>query len=206
MKENLQWKCTEFRIRKYASENDFNNGKIMEEIVKEGNVITKHGIISLMKIWSGDAAAHLYDQANTYIGVGQNSGSIIVGSEDDWKLAAETPGTFDSALVAYSPLDASPDGIVITLPNKITYTATFGTTVGNFQWKEWAIFNGNPNIPGIGRTNPAGPLTYNNGVYTNEPFVDFDVVMLNHRGETMGTKASGSVWTISCDIQLTSSI
>jgi hypothetical protein len=53
----------------------------------------------------------------------------------------------------------------------VSWKSSFGTSEANFAWQEWAVFNA-----GSGGT------------------------MLNRKVESMGTKASGQVWTIEVDI------
>ncbi|MDA3624266.1 hypothetical protein OU415_02390 [Saccharopolyspora sp. WRP15-2] len=55
----------------------------------------------------------------------------------------------------------------------ITYRSTFGSSDANFAWNEWAIFNASA----AGR-------------------------MLNRKVESLGTKASGSTWTLTVTLSL----
>jgi hypothetical protein len=60
--------------------------------------------------------------------------------------------------------------------NVVTFTAAFGSGVANFAWEEWGIDNGTTD-----GTTVVAPL-------------------LNRRVEAMGTKASGSTWTVTATI------
>jgi hypothetical protein len=60
--------------------------------------------------------------------------------------------------------------------NVVTFTAAFGSGVANFTWEEWGIDNGTTD-----GTTVVAPL-------------------LNRRVEAMGTKASGSTWTVTATI------
>jgi hypothetical protein len=60
--------------------------------------------------------------------------------------------------------------------NVVTFVAVFGSAVANFTWEEWGIDNGTTD-----GTTVVAPL-------------------LNRRVEAMGTKASGSTWTVTATI------
>jgi hypothetical protein len=59
--------------------------------------------------------------------------------------------------------------------NAVTFRATFGPEEGNFSWREWSVANGNSDA----------------------------AVNLNRKVQDMGTKASGTTWTIEVQLQIT---
>ncbi len=68
----------------------------------------------------------------------------------------------------------------------ITVQCTFGTGVANFAWQEW------------GWVDVSGTLTAGftmSGVGTSP-------LLLNHRVQSLGTKASGSIWTLAATLTL----
>ena len=59
--------------------------------------------------------------------------------------------------------------------NAVKFRATFGSNEANFSWKEWTVANGNSDA----------------------------AVNLNRKVQDMGTKASGTTWTIEVQLQIT---
>jgi hypothetical protein len=59
--------------------------------------------------------------------------------------------------------------------NAVKFRATFGPNEANFSWKEWTVANGNSDA----------------------------AVNLNRKVQDMGTKASGTTWTIEVQLQIT---
>ncbi len=59
--------------------------------------------------------------------------------------------------------------------NAVKFRATFGPAEGNFSWKEWSVANGDSDA----------------------------AVNLNRKVQDMGTKASGTTWTIEVQLQIT---
>jgi hypothetical protein len=69
-----------------------------------------------------------FNNANTYMGVGDSSTAFAVGQTD---LQAST-NKLRKAMDATYPQQAA---------NVLTFRSTFGTSDANFAWAEWAIFN-----------------------------------------------------------------
>ena len=59
--------------------------------------------------------------------------------------------------------------------NIVKFRATFGPDEGNFSWREWSVANGNSDA----------------------------AVNLNRKVQDLGTKASGTTWTIEVQLQIT---
>lgn len=93
-----------------------------------------------------------FTNANAHIGVGDGSTAFAVTDTD---LAAVT-NKVRVVMDATFPTIAT---------NVLTFQATFGTSVGNFAWAEWGIFN----------ASSAG-------------------VLLDRKVESNGTKTSGQTW------------
>lgn len=74
------------------------------------------------------AAVTPFNNANSYIGVGDSSTAFAAGQTD---LVAATNKT-RKAMDATYPSGGS---------NVITFRATFGTGDANFAWNEWGTFN-----------------------------------------------------------------
>lgn len=75
------------------------------------------------------AAVTAFNNANSYIGVGDSTNAFAVGQTD---LAAATNKTRKAMDATY------PSGGA----NVITFRSTFGTSDANFAWQEWGVFNG----------------------------------------------------------------
>lgn len=74
------------------------------------------------------AASTPFNNANTYIGVGDSTTAFAAGQTD---LQAAT-NKLRKAMDATYPSGAS---------NVITFRSTFATTDANWAWQEWGIFN-----------------------------------------------------------------
>lgn len=77
---------------------------------------------------NGTAITPAFNNANTYIGVGDSSAAFAVGQTD---LQAAT-NKVRKVMDATFPQIAG---------NVITYQATFSTAEANFAWNEWGVFN-----------------------------------------------------------------
>lgn len=74
------------------------------------------------------AAVTAFNNANSYIGVGDSTTAFAVGQTD---LQAAT-NKLRKAMDATYPSGAS---------NVITFRSTFATGDANFAWQEWGVFN-----------------------------------------------------------------
>jgi hypothetical protein len=74
------------------------------------------------------AAATPFNNANTYIGVGDSATAFAAGQTD---LQAGA-NKFRKIMDATYPSVAS---------NVVTYRATFATSEANYAWNEWGVFN-----------------------------------------------------------------
>jgi hypothetical protein len=103
-----------------------------------------------------------------------NNANAHVGVGDG-NGSVPTPSAADTDLTA--PTNKLRKAMDATYPsvatNQVTFKATFGSGEANFAWREWGVFNASS-----GGT------------------------MLNHRGQDLGTKASGTTWVITVTVSL----
>lgn len=112
----------------------------------------------------------LLTNLNARIGVGDGNGSVPTPTATDTNLTATTNKWFQAMAASY-PSRAG---------QTVTFQAVYGTSTANFPWNEWGIDNGG-----------AGAGTSSNAV---------GPVLFNHKGVSLGTKASGSTWTFTVTI------
>ena len=75
------------------------------------------------------AAVTAFNNANSYIGVGDSTTTFAVGQTDLVAASNKTRKAMDATY---------PSGGA----NVITFRSTFGTSDANFAWQEWGVFNG----------------------------------------------------------------
>lgn len=97
-------------------------------------------------------AVTAFNAANAYLGVGDSATAFAATQTD---LQASTNKLRKAMESAYPS----------RVGNALTFRALFGTSVGNFAWNEWGVFNGAA----------AG-------------------TMLNRKVESLGTKTSAQSW------------
>ena len=90
--------------------------------------ITDAGRNALVQAGIG-AAVTAFNNANSYIGVGDSTTAFAAGQTD---LQATTNKVRKVQDAGY------PQGAA----NVITWRSTFGTADANFAWNEWGVFNG----------------------------------------------------------------
>ncbi len=99
----------------------------VEEI--EGNLMLDEGVEELWKLFIGAGGATPFNNANAHIGVGD--GTTAASAEQTGLIGVNK---------TYAPMDN-------TYPqvngNTITLRATFGPSVGNHDWREFTVANGN---------------------------------------------------------------
>jgi hypothetical protein len=124
-------------------------------------LLMTNGANSLWTSFTGGSIT-AFSNANAAIGVGDSTTAAVASQTD---LQAST----NKIRVAMD------SGYPTVSSNSATFQATFGSSVGNFVWNEWGVFN---NV-----TLGAGTM------------LDRDV-------QSMGTKASGSTWTFDVTVSL----
>lgn len=205
------WKCKELKLIKYDTEKDYRENKPSSVESHEGNLVTNNGLTTLWHIITGDTEPSTTYPKGFYAFAKRDADSeknisalddFYVGIGTSSQSAQVTDVALNSSTAYYAPISKQTNGNYITYSSSdtgnpsITIEAVFDATTANDVWGEWGIFNGNPSNPGSNRiAATAGDTSF-------VPGVDYNIVMLNHKVETMGTKASGSVWITQITIEL----
>lgn len=134
-----------------------------------GNLLLQEGIQLLEDLLIG-ALTTKYDNANSYIGVGDTS-STELASQFELQAANASTNRVYKAMNASYPLRSS---------QTVSWQSDFGSTEGNFAWNEWTVARGATGGP---------PLTSGT---TN----------LNRKVQALGTKASGTTWTMTGQVTI----
>lgn len=198
-----KWNCKEFKITKYENETDYENGKVSDICRYHGNVVTLNGLRTLWHLINGtnpsdSSKAYPFNKDNTFIGVGTGGAvasrydATLSGSDTAYSAISATEQS-DQPVFNYSVTE-SKDG------QSMTISAQFGSDKANFAWNEWGIFNGDPSNPSEGRK-ASSVQSYSDDTIEGS-LNNYNIVMLNHKVETMGTKAPGSIWEVQVTISL----
>lgn len=127
MKDKLTHE-TIWRIKKYASDEDFKKNRVYEEKIIKGNILLNDGIGLLWDLGIGVGGTP-FDNAHSRIGVGD---STI--KEDATQIGLQGNHRAYSAMC-----DVSYPSRNIT---SVTWKAIFYGTSANFDWNEFVIDNG----------------------------------------------------------------
>ena len=98
-----------------------------------GNLLTYGGASAFWDLLTGGGTQTAFNNANAYIGVGENAGAAVIGSTD---LLGATLKR--NAMEATYPLHT--DGETIGAEDCV-FKASFATGEANFAWEEWGVFN-----------------------------------------------------------------
>ena len=120
---------THWTIRKYADDEALARDEPYEVSEIHGNLLLNEGITALANLLTG-AAETAYNNANTYIGVGD---SATAASASQTGLQASSNKTYKGMQATY-PLISS---------QTITWRAQFTTSEANYAWNEFTVANGN---------------------------------------------------------------
>lgn len=139
-----------------------------------GNLLTTVGLNLITELIEGGGGTP-FAHADAIIGVGAGTATALVG---------DTALTDDNTANAwYQQADS-------TYPQQsggvITVQCTFASGNANFAWQEWCAATGSGGIT---------PGTHLSAVATSP-------VMLNHKVQSLGTKASGGSWVLTATITL----
>ena len=163
--EQLRW-IAHWTIHKYRGDGtDPANLYAVEEI--PGNLITYGGASALWQQLIGSGTVTAFNNANAYLGVGDSSTAAAATQTDLQASTNKIRVGMDSTYPQHT------DGTSSSTNATITYRSTFGTSVANFAWNEFGLFNAST----AGR-------------------------MLNRKVESHGTKASGDTWTLTLTISI----
>lgn len=130
------------------------------------NMIVQAGWVALLGGIAGTSIATKFSATAGRIGIGT---STTAATYSDVKLTGDTGGA--STTSYYKLVSSAPVIVTVSSPPTLTFTATFGTSVGNFAWNEFGADNGAAD-----------------SVTTTGTFI-------NHGISPQGTKPSGQVWT-----------
>lgn len=130
-----------------------------------GNLITNAGWTRLMNLLTNQGGTQALDATHTRIGVGD--GTTPAEAYTDTDLAAAAGSTHRW----FQPVSGA--GTLGT--RTLSFSATFGTSDGNFAWNEFGI---DVTSSAAAASNTVGALLFNHKV-----------------GIAQGTKASGQTWT-----------
>lgn len=146
-----------------------------EVLEAPGNLLVTTGLNRITNLIIGGGGVAL-THADAIVGVGTSTTAAVVG---DTALG----GDGNASTAYYQQADTS-------YPSQsggvITCNCTFQSAVANFAWNEWCW------------ADASGTLTAGNtlsGVGTSP-------ILLNHKVQSLGTKASGSIWTLSATLTL----
>ena len=135
--EKLSYK-TLWTIRRYADDAAFARGEASEVVGSdgqqlpavseiEGNLLLNEGIQLLLDLLIG-AGGTAYNNANSYLGVGDSTTAASAGQTD---LQAAT-NKLRKAMDATYPQVST---------NTCVFRSSFGSSDANWAWAEWATFN-----------------------------------------------------------------
>ena len=119
-----------WRIRKFASNDDYIQGKFFEESIIKGNILLNEGINTIWTLVAGGSATP-FNNANSYLGVGDSSAAE---SASQTGLQATTNKLYKAVDGGYPTYGTN---------QKITFRATFSGSEANFDWNEFTVANGN---------------------------------------------------------------
>lgn len=160
--EHSQWKIT-WRVDKWHDTARKLAGFEPDEVVIESqNIILDSGANEMLKLIAGIGGT-AYSSANSY---------IYVGTDSTAENAAQNGILATGANRAYAKVDT---GFPTVEGRTLTYQASFGEDIANFEWNEVSIVNG------------TGP----------------NAVAMNRKVKSIGTKVTGT-WMLKIDITLTS--
>ncbi len=189
--DGLKWRCHTV-LDKYEGDIDYalpkHNGlavtksgliiEAFEQVEVSGNLLTIGGASvqwqTLLGNGTGTAGQALtwYNNANAAIGVGDSS-TAAADTQTNLQGAAAPTNRVRAAMDATYPLHTDTTGTVGS--KTATFRSTFGTSLANFAWAEWGIFNSATD--GTGR-------------------------MLNRKVESLGTKTSAATWVLTITLTL----
>ncbi|WP_063039743.1 hypothetical protein [Nocardia pseudovaccinii] len=142
---------------------------------EDGNLLTTAGLGRLTSLFEGAGGA-VFNNAQAIIGVGSSSTAAAVGDTALGGNGSTTTAYYQGADASYPTQSGG----------TINCNSTFGTGNANFAWNEWCL------AIATGTLTAGGTLAS----------VGTSPVMFNHKIASLGTKASGAIWTLqaSCSI------
>jgi hypothetical protein len=135
------------------------------------NLVTLAGWAALLGGIAGTSITNKFSATFGRVGAGT---STTTPTAADTKLGGDTGG--GSTTSYYALVSGAPTIVTTSAPVTLTFSATFGTTVGNFAWNEF----GTDNYTASGVTTQG---------------LGGAVIFFNHGLSAQGTKLSGQTWT-----------
>lgn len=179
--EPIQWRV-DWRLDKYTG--DWTPAQIAagdadhalyDSIEREGNLLVIGGASVLWEALIGNGSA-VAGGGLTFF----NNANAAIGVGDGTAAAADTQTDLQAAANKLrKAMDATypqhTDSTATAGSKSITFKSTFASADANFAWQEWGIFNSPTAATGR---------------------------MLNRKVEALGTKASGTTWTLTITLSL----
>jgi len=164
--EPARWRCTWTVTKRWGDDQSVDPYEVVEGA---GNLLMYGGASCIWECLIGNGTATsgqtltYFNSSNSYLAVGDSSTAEAATQTD---LQASSNKVRAAATVSHT--DGTSSGSATA-----TWTATFGTGVGNFQWAEWGLANASSG----GR-------------------------LLNRKVVALGTKTSAASWQLQVSISL----
>lgn len=128
MKDFIKYR-TEWVIRKYKDDQDYQANNPYEVTRIDGNLLLNEGITALLTLLIGGGGT-AFSNANAYLGVGD---SDTAASASQTGLQASTNKLYAAMSSTYPQVSNQ----------TVTFRSAFGSSDANFAWKEFTAANGN---------------------------------------------------------------
>lgn len=162
-------------------EADFQRHKITpyQTVIAIGNGLTQQGWGRMLNLTLAAGATQAYDVTHSRIGVSTGTAATATG---DTELNAASGATGSRFWKAVDSVGTTGTG---TGTARLSFVGTVGSADANFAWQDWAIDQGG--------TATATSTTSGAAV----------APLLNHKVQSLGTKASPAVWTATAQLDFT---
>lgn len=172
----MNWKCREFKITKYDSQEDYLNGKISSVESHHGNAITNNGLAAMWILATASSDTNKIDgktvqpfkPAPSTPTTSTPYSVIAIGKGTTQVTGNETALASQLAVLNVTTITHSQSAGQAS----ITFEGKADTNVATGEWNEWGIYD------------------VENGI------------LFNRKVESMGTKKDNSVWTVEVTIDL----
>jgi hypothetical protein len=152
-----------------------------EVVDAPGNLLTYTGLAFLLSQLTGvtsTATGAQLSNGSLPVGVGDGGGSVPTAVVTDADLTATTNKWYNPVDNSYPTVGSAGAAAGI-----LTIQSTFTGSVANYAWNEWALYGSTAAFATGQGTKPSS------------------ATMINHKGTSLGTKASGNIWTLVATIQ-----
>lgn len=179
--DTMEWLQTRHGERRYEREDIYALVGAPDEYAEDppSNLLINNGITNLVNRLIGNTGSYGgYANGTARVGTGTSTAVEAATQTDLQAAAGSTNRYFQPCAASYPQITGSPT-------TTVTAQATFGTGDGNFVWAEWGVDGG-----GASGGTTVGTNGASNGA------------LLNRKVASLGTKASGSTWTITTNITI----